>query len=378
MYHSLKPKNKKALLFRVCSFITILLSGLLLSLFQYNSELDLIPVLTSIKNHPESQRTPETFAEDRSEDASKAELIYHDLDSFSFRYTKSTKKEKSFSGFYFPLEDIEIDFSNYDIIEIGINTNLARRIPINLSVQNKKETHQYIRQFIEIRKGQTLYNLPLNTFFTPSSWYNTNKVSQAEIPQQDLSLVEAISFESCQLLEAGIEDKFTINHLYLKKDLTLLYFIIILTTLVLIVVYKFIFDNPLKFTPQVVHVPIQQTQFEKTEKLGYKIIAFLGEHYSNPDFTLSNLTKEFRKNTNEISKIIREETKLTFPKYLNYLRIEEAKRILISGNYKTVSEIGYIVGFNSPSNFIRVFKSQVGTSPKKFADDQMGNKEKEE
>lgn len=378
MSHLLNPKNKKTLLFGVYSFITILISGLLLSFFQYNSKLDVLPILTSIKNHPESQRTPDTFAEDLSEDASESELIYHGVDSFSFRYIKSTKKEKSFTGFYFPLEDIEIDFSNYDIIEIGINTNLARRIPINLSVQNKKETHQYIRQFIEIRKDQTLYNLPLNTFFTPSSWYNTNKVSQAEIPQQDLSLVEAISFESCQLLEAGIEDEFTINHLYLKKDLTLLYVIIILTTLVLIVVYKFIFDNPFKFTTQVVHVPIQLTQFEKTEKLGYKIITFLGENYSNPDFTLSDLTTEFRKNTNEISKIIREETKLTFPKYLNYLRIEEAKRILTSGNYKTVSEVGYIVGFNSPSNFIRVFKSQVDTSPKKFADDQIGNKEKEE
>lgn len=378
MSHLLNPKNKKTLLFGVYSFITILISGLLLSFFQYNSKLDVLPILTSIKNHPESQRTPDTFAEDLSEDASESELIYHGVDSFSFRYIKSTKKEKSFTGFYFPLEDIEIDFSNYDIIEIGINTNLARRIPINLSVQNKKETHQYIRQFIEIRKDQTLYNLPLNTFFTPSSWYNTNKVSQAEIPQQDLSLVEAISFESCQLLEAGIEDEFTINHLYLKKDLTLLYVIIILTTLVLIVVYKFIFDNPFKFTTQVVHVPIQRTQFEKTEKLGHKIITFLGENYSNPDFTLSDLTTEFRKNTNEISKIIREETKLTFPKYLNYLRIEEAKRILTSGNYKTVSEVGYIVGFNSPSNFIRVFKSQVDTSPKKFADDQIGNKEKEE
>ena len=378
MSNSLNPKNKKTLLFGVYSFITILISGILLSFFQYNSELDLVPILTSIKNHPESQRTPSTFAEDLSEEASKSELIYHNVDSFSFRYTKSSKKGKSFTGFYFPLEDIEIDFSKYDIIEIGINTKLARRIPINLSVQNKKETHQYVRQFIEIKKDKSLYSLPLSTFFTPSSWYNTNKVSQAEIPKQDLSLVEAISFESCQLLASGIEDKFTINHLSLKKDLTLLYFIIILTTLILIVAYKFIFANPFNFPTQIVHVPIQRTQFEKTETLGYKIITFLGENYSNPDFTLSDLTTEFRKNTNEISKIIREETKLTFPKYLNYLRIEEAKRILMSGDYKTVSEVGYIVGFNSPSNFIRVFKSQMETSPKKFADGQIGNKKKEE
>ena len=197
--------------FGVYSFITILVSGLLLSILQYNAELDLLPILTSIKNHPEPQRTPDTFAEDFFEDASQAELIYHEVDSFSFRYTKSTKKEKPFAGFYFSLEDVELDFSKYDAIEIGINTNLARRIPINLSVQNKKETHQYIRRFLEIKENKTVYSFDLNTFFTPSSWYNANKVSQAEIPQQDLSLVEAISFESCQLLEAGIEDEFTIN-----------------------------------------------------------------------------------------------------------------------------------------------------------------------
>ena len=59
----------------------------------------------------------------------------------------------------------------------------------------------------------------------------------------------------------------------------------------------------------------------------------------------------------------------TFPQYLGFLRINEAKRILLTKDFKTVAEVGYTVGFNSSSNFIRVFKSQEGQSPKSFAEE---------
>ncbi len=78
------------------------------------------------------------------------------------------------------------------------------------------------------------------------------------------------------------------------------------------------------------------------------------------------LTKEFGKNSREISSMIKETTKMSFPKYISFLRIEEAKRILKSDKYQKISEVGYIVGFNSPSNFNRVFKEKEGVSPKQF------------
>ena len=100
-----------------------------------------------------------------------------------------------------------------------------------------------------------------------------------------------------------------------------------------------------------------------------QIIAFLAKNYNNPDLTLEDLKSEFGKGKAEISNIIKDTTKLTFPRYLNYLRIEEAKRVLKSGDFKTVAEVGFLVGFNSSSNFIRVFKTQEGVSPKKFLED---------
>ena len=124
-------------------------------------------------------------------------------------------------------------------------------------------------------------------------------------------------------------------------------------------------SKPLKKEEEIVHVPIKEVEYKK-ESLEDNIIAYLAKNYNNPDLTLETLKEEFGKGKAEISNIVKNSTKLTFPRYLNFLRIEEAKRILKSGDFKTVAEIGFLIGFNSSSNFIRVFKSQEGVSPKKF------------
>lgn len=352
------------------TILSLVLLVILSSTAIYNSlhkTKNLFPLLLEIKNHPEPLRTPDTFREDFSDSASIGKLIFNSDQSITFQYTKSTQQKSPFTGFFFPLENIALDFSKYSSIEIEIATKKARRIPLNLSVQNKKETHQYIRSFIEVKKGQSKYNLPLADFFTPTSWYSRNKISQVEIPAQDLSKVEALSIESCHLLAPGIPDDFTIKGMALKKDLTWTYVTLITLLLLGELSLWLLLFKPYQKEVEVVHIPFTPQVEEPSEKLEDKILQYLSTNYTNPNLSLNDLSAEFGKSGPEISKIIKAQTKLTFPKHLSYLRIEEAKRILKSENVKTIAEVGYQVGFNSPSNFIRVFKSCEGTSPKKFA-----------
>lgn len=58
-------------------------------------------------------------------------------------------------------------------------------------------------------------------------------------------------------------------------------------------------------------------------------------------------------------------TGLSFTDYLNRLRIEEAKLILIAPNCR-VGEVAYEVGFQSVPHFSRSFKRIAGMSPKKW------------
>lgn len=360
--------HKKTGLFWTFSISTIALSMLFLIIKKSDSSYNILPVIIAVQDHEQPKRTPDTFAEDFTKNASQASLQFKGDSLFSFKYSKSKRAGHAFAGCFFPLENVDIDFSLYDEVEIEITTKLARRIPFNLSVQNFKETHQYIRNFIEIEKGRTNYTLQISEFYTPTSWYERNNVAQIEIPRQNLAKIEAMSFESCQLLKKGVADEFVISKLILTKDLSLLFQLTIAIAVLLELVYGIVFLGLFRKKGEVVHVPIKAVEYKPSESLANKMLAFMAENYSNPDLCLNDLSTEFGKGNAEISKLLKEETKLSFPKYLSYLRIQEAKRILLKGDFDTVSEVGYIVGFNSPSNFIRVFKGEVGVSPKKFFD----------
>lgn len=222
--------------------VLLVVSGITIGYFLNNSsELDILPVVMETKNHKAPLRVPGVFREEHSSDASKGELKFNDNKSFTFVYNKSDKQDSPFAGVWFPLENIELDFSEYSDIEVGIVADKARRIPFNLSVQNNLETHQYVRKVIEIEEGIDVYEIPLDEFETPASWYQRNDIRQIDIPKPDLSKVEALSFESCQLLKSSTEDRFTINKLVLKKDLSKEFssIITIVTALLVLVYYLF-------------------------------------------------------------------------------------------------------------------------------------------
>lgn len=358
-------KNKLPPIFKITIAMIFVVFAIVISIGIGFSRQNILPIILETKDHLKPNRTCGTFAEDFTKNASRGELVIKDYTSFSFIYSKAKRVNHAYVACWFPLENVNIDFSNFDVLEIDITTNKARRIPINLSVQNNLETHQYVRQFVEIEKGKTTYSLPFDEFYTPSEWYDANNVTQAQIPEQDFEKVEAISFESCHLLESEIRDEYTVNSLVLKKDLTLFYLFAFIGLLLSITGAWLLILRPFQKEEEIVHVPIKEVDYKK-EKIEDQILAYLAKNYSNPDLTLEDLKNEFGKGKAEISNLIKDATKLTFPRYLNYLRIEEAKRVLKSGDFKTVAEVGFLVGFNSSSNFIRVFKAQEGVSPKKF------------
>lgn len=60
-------------------------------------------------------------------------------------------------------------------------------------------------------------------------------------------------------------------------------------------------------------------------------------------------------------------TGVTFVTFLNEVRINEACKKLLGGKYESVAEVAYHSGFNSITNFNRVFKTTVGKSPREYA-----------
>ncbi len=64
-------------------------------------------------------------------------------------------------------------------------------------------------------------------------------------------------------------------------------------------------------------------------------------------------------------KVFKKTTGLTFTDYLGRIRIEDAKTQLLDPNHR-ISEIAYDVGFQSLTQFNRMFKRVFGQSPTEF------------
>ena len=91
---------------------------------------------------------------------------------------------------------------------------------------------------------------------------------------------------------------------------------------------------------------------------------FISNHRAE-DINLADVARATHVSSFYFCKIFKKATGLTFVEYRNRLRIESAKKMLLNLNL-TVSEIAYSVGFQSLTQFNRLFRRLVGKSPTRF------------
>ncbi|WP_428742492.1 helix-turn-helix domain-containing protein [Tenacibaculum sp.] len=87
-----------------------------------------------------------------------------------------------------------------------------------------------------------------------------------------------------------------------------------------------------------------------------------------PKYTLQHLSSDTELSSSTLSLIINNVAKKSFTDYLNEMRIEQAKVLLLDSNYAnyTITSIGLESGFNSKSTFYTAFKKHTGYTPFEF------------
>lgn len=101
------------------------------------------------------------------------------------------------------------------------------------------------------------------------------------------------------------------------------------------------------------------------DDLTNRLIAYIGEHYADPDLSLTVLAREARTSEAYVSYFFKEQTGLNFSDYLENIRMMEAKRML-ECSAKPVSEIAAAVGYLSLNTFSRAFKRANGISATEY------------
>ena len=109
-------------------------------------------------------------------------------------------------------------------------------------------------------------------------------------------------------------------------------------------------------------------QFE-TEKQVLEITSlvkkYVDENFSKPDLSLQEVSKALSYNPTYISNLFKKQFKITFKKYLNTVRIQNACALMNKG-FVSVQDIAFLCGFNDPLYFSKVFKNNLNTSPSEF------------
>lgn len=108
----------------------------------------------------------------------------------------------------------------------------------------------------------------------------------------------------------------------------------------------------------------------KNGNIGKKSIAinlameYIQRHY-NEDLTLNEVSKYVNISPQHFSKIFKDETQQNFVEWIAKLRIDKAKEYMNTSDM-TIKEICYIVGYQDPNYFSRIFKKYVGVSPTEY------------
>jgi len=90
--------------------------------------------------------------------------------------------------------------------------------------------------------------------------------------------------------------------------------------------------------------------------------------YLNPQYTINQMAEALQCSRHHLSQVLNEKMKLSYNDYINGLRLDEARKLLIQpqlNGYK-ISSVAYDAGFNSLSTFNEVFKKHTGKTPTEY------------
>ncbi len=93
---------------------------------------------------------------------------------------------------------------------------------------------------------------------------------------------------------------------------------------------------------------------------------YIADHYSEP-ITVSDIAKYVSVSNDYLGRVFKKSTNMTLIDYINEFRVRKSVELLKKSEYP-VEEIYAMVGYNSVTNFYKVFKKIMGCTPAKYRD----------
>ena len=93
-----------------------------------------------------------------------------------------------------------------------------------------------------------------------------------------------------------------------------------------------------------------------------KVLNYIHENIGDADLNVEHLAGDMHLSRSQLYRKIKAMTDMTANEFIRKIRLEKAKQMLENGE-ESISEVGFKVGFSSPSYFTKCFKSHFGILP---------------
>ena len=109
----------------------------------------------------------------------------------------------------------------------------------------------------------------------------------------------------------------------------------------------------------------ERRNYKKAAQHISRIQEYIHTNYSNCNLSQNIVAEEIGISPAYLSRLFKQEMGTSFTEYINNVRLEQAKQLLISSQL-LIKDIAYQTGFNSLQNFFRIFKKNIGISPGEY------------
>lgn len=94
-----------------------------------------------------------------------------------------------------------------------------------------------------------------------------------------------------------------------------------------------------------------------------RLMEFIDQHYAQ-ELHLSDCAKALATSESNVARLFRKYLNTSFSAYYNEVRINKAKALLAGGH--PIKEAAAMVGYNNLNYFYRIFKAQLGVTPREY------------
>ncbi|MDO5422721.1 MAG: AraC family transcriptional regulator [Eubacteriales bacterium] len=112
-----------------------------------------------------------------------------------------------------------------------------------------------------------------------------------------------------------------------------------------------------------VQAQIREGRQSNASRIMGDVAAYVADHYQDCDLSVESVAERYGLSVSYFSKLFNQYTGKTFPDYVNQLRLQKAKELLLADPGMPVGEIAELVGFHSSSYFSAAFRKYYGVSP---------------